>query len=215
MAINYYDRIATNYDRRFYPDTSSSNHKVIDKAMRIINATRMGREQNVLELGCGTGIYTRIFSAFTTNIMAVDGSQNMLDIAKTRVKGNVFFKQADINTLLLEPVFDCIVGVYILQYVDVRNVLFRVSKMLKPGGRVAFIEPNALNPLIKWWEYKNQVSHALPRWEYVRIMKEMGFKDARSQPFEFTPSNFNLRVNWLEKIPLVKELAGSVIITID
>jgi ubiquinone/menaquinone biosynthesis C-methylase UbiE len=215
MAINYYDRIASNYDRMFYPNTSSSNHKVIDKAMRIINATRMGREQNVLELGCGTGIYTRIFAAFTTNIIAVDGSQNMLDIAKTRVKGNVIFKQADINNLLLEPVFDCIVGVYILQHVDVRNVLFRVSKMLKPGGRVAFIEPNALNPLIKWWEFKNKVSHALPRWEYVKIMKEVGFKDAKSQPFEFTPSNFNFRVNWLEKIQLVKELAGSVIITID
>ena len=215
MAINYYDRIAASYDQRFYPNTTLTNQKIIDKALRIINASKMGREQNVLELGCGTGIYTRIFAAFTTNLIAVDGSQRMIDIAKTRVKGNVIFKQADINNLLFEPIFDCIVGVYILQYVDVRKVLFRVSKMLKPGGRVAFIEPNALNPLIKWWEFKNKVSHALPRWEYVRIMKEVGFKDATSQPFEFTPPNFNHRITWPEKIPLVKEFAGSVLITID
>ncbi len=210
MAINYYDRIAAGYDNRFYPATAQ--HKVIDRALRIINATKMGRGQNILELGCGTGIYTRIFSAFTTNIIAVDGSQKMLEIAKTRVKGNVIFKQADINTLLLEPVFDCIVGVYILQYVDVKSVLFRVSKMLKPGGSAAFIEPNALNPIVKWWEYKNQVSHALPRWEYVRIMKEMGFKNAKSSTFGFDMKG---NITWPERIPIIKELAGSVLITID
>jgi hypothetical protein len=95
------------------------------------------------------------------------------------------------------------------------QTLYQIGFHQPRVGRTAFIEPNALNPLIKWWEFKNKVSHALPRWEYVKIMKEVGFKDAKSQPFEFTPSNFNFRVNWLEKIQLVKELAGSVIITID
>ena len=53
---------------------------------------------SVLELGCGTGKNTRWLKERASNIMAVDFSEKMLDLARKKItSGNVKFQKADIT----------------------------------------------------------------------------------------------------------------------
>ena len=216
MAIDYYNQVAPRYEKQFYPDTTSSHYKVARKGLYAVCASGMGPGKNVLELGCGTGVYTRLFLATGANVLSVDGSSGMLAIAKKKVNAN--FMLMDINKLSFDPVFDCVVGIYILQYVDIQNVLARVYHVLKPGGVAVFIESNVFNPVTLWYAAKNQVAHPLPRWRYASIMKKIGFSNIKTWPFEFMPTfmdklDFLPLTVFMEKIPLLKELAGSVFVT--
>ncbi len=48
----------------------------------------------------------------------------------------------------LQGQFDGVIGLFMLHHVhDIERCLTGVARMLKPGGRVAFLEPNAFNPL--------------------------------------------------------------------
>lgn len=211
MAIDYYNCEAFRYEKQFYPDTLGSHIKIADKALRVIQACNIESGSKVLELGCGTGIYTRTFASIGAIVTAVDGSTGMLNLA--RIKGGATFVLADVNELQFGPEFDCVVGVYILQYTNIENVLTRVKSALKPGGRVAFIESNVFNPVTLWCAWRNKVAHPLPRWEYERIMNGIGFHKVKTIPFEFTPTFFNGHITWPEKVPILREFAGSVIVT--
>ncbi|GAI28836.1 unnamed protein product, partial [marine sediment metagenome] len=61
---------------------------------------------------------------------------------------------------------------------------------------------------------------AICRWRMIRILKEIGFKNVKVFPYDFLhPATPVFIINFietfgkkLEKIPLIKEIAGSVII---
>lgn len=216
MAVNYYDKVAFQYEKQFYPDNDISNIKIADKALRVISATEMKKGKNVLELGCGTGIYTKLFACTGASIVAVDGSAEMLKFAKSKLDGKVSFVHTNVEDLAFAPVFDCIVGVYILQYTNIPYVLRLVKRMLKDDGKIAFIESNIFNPITLWYAYKNKVAHPLPRFMYSNILRNIGFKNVETTPFEFVPSFCDLpklhKVKF-DAVPIVKELAGSVLVT--
>jgi SAM-dependent methyltransferase len=108
--------------------------------------------QRVLEIGSGTGENAALIAANTrAEVVAVDISQAFIDIARHRHKAaNLRFERLDLfgNKVLEFGTFDAVCGNGILHHlvVELPRVLGVLRSLTNPGGGMAFIEPNFLNP---------------------------------------------------------------------
>lgn len=95
---------------------------------------RCGR---VVEIGCGTGEFSRLLAGRAESVLAIDLSARMIRLARQRSRpyANVEFVNADVMTYRLgEERFDCVATLTTLHHLPAETLLRRVSKSLKPGG---------------------------------------------------------------------------------
>jgi SAM-dependent methyltransferase len=100
---------------------------------------------DVLELACGTGLWTRRLVEYAARLTAVDAAPEVLEINRARVGDpSVTYVEADLFRWTPEPgAFDACVFTFWLSHVpDDRFAAFweRVGTALKPDGRVFFID---------------------------------------------------------------------------
>lgn len=191
----------------------------------------VGPGHRVLELGCGTGLFTRDFAATGAAITAVDISPELLAIARGQVgAANVTFVEGNAYAMTFPPgAFDRVVGSSVLHHLEVDRALRECFRVLRAGGEVAFTDPNMLNPQIAvqknvpWIKKRMGDSPdetAFFRWRMRRQLAAAGFRDIRITPFDFLhPAIPGFAVgpagalgDLLERIPLVREIAGSLYI---
>ena len=185
---------------------------------------------NVLEIGCGTGIFTkRIVERTQANITAIDISPALLQIAEKKVP-EVSFKVENAMDLSFEDEsFDCVYGNSTIHHLEIFEALNEFYRVLKEGGKLIFSEPNMINPQIclqkKIPYIKKRMGEspdetAINRWRLNYKLQKCGFRKIKIFPYEFlhpyTPKNLIKPVRriekLLEKVPLIREIAGSVII---
>jgi SAM-dependent methyltransferase len=131
----YYDLIYKDKDYKkevdFIEDIFQSTHK----------------PKKILEIGCGTGNYTRILLERGYKITAVDISENMLKMAKEKCACK--FIKGDIRDISINDKFDaCIAMFAVMDYVtensDLVKVFSNIYKQLKPNGVFVFDVWNGL-----------------------------------------------------------------------
>jgi len=185
----------------------------------------------VLEVGCGTGLFTKELAGTENTIVAIDISDALIIKAKERLSTpNVHFVVGNAYETEFKPgSFDFIVGSSSLHHLDVNSALKEFGRILKAGGRIMFTEPNMMNPQValikKVPSLKRRVGDspdetAFFRWQIARKLLSFGFVDVTVYPFDFIhpdipASLLDVAERWsviLEKIPLIREIAGSLII---
>ncbi|HVX13803.1 MAG TPA: class I SAM-dependent methyltransferase [Pirellulales bacterium] len=204
------------------------------RAELIVRAANIGPGMRVLEIGCGTGLFTEFFVAAGASVCAVDISPDLLELARQRgidPKG-VKFYCGEFESLDLPGPFDAVVGSSVLHHLDIALSLARIRDDLVPGGRLSFAEPNYLNPQV-WAERRIPVVRrmmgaspdetAIVRWRLGRSLRELGFEDISIRNFDWlhpaVPAALIPIVSsvgrMLEAVPLVKEFSGSVLIAAE
>ena len=185
----------------------------------------------VLELGCGTGYFTQELARSGADVVAIDVSPELLEIARSNCSApNVRYQIENAYALSYpEAVFDSVVGSSVLHHLEIAAALRNIYRVLKPGGTIYFTEPNMLNPqiaiqknvpLIKQKLGDSPDETAFFRWPLRRLLEQTGYRDVRIDPFDFlhpkTPVPLINRVNalgrCLENIPVISEFAGSLYI---
>ena len=185
----------------------------------------------ILELGCGTGYFTRELACSGADIIAIDVSPELLEIARANCPApNVRYQIQNAYALSYsDSMFDSVVGSSILHHLEIEEALRGVYRVLKPGGTIYFTEPNMLNPQIAlqknvpWIKRKlgdSPNETAFFRWPLRRLLEQTGYRDVRIDPFDFlhpkTPVPLIDRLNalgrFLENVPVVSEFAGSLYI---
>lgn len=100
--------------------------------------------ERVGDLGCGTGQLAQALAPFAGEVVAVDRSPEMLELARTRLEGhaNVEVRHGELENLPLESsTLDVAILSLVLHYVvDPRRVLAEVARVLSPGGRVLILD---------------------------------------------------------------------------
>jgi len=104
----------------------------------------------VLDIGCGMGDVTMLVAHLVGDggrVVSIDINQASLDTARKRALamgfGNTTFHRADISTFTDVEPFDAVVGRLVLEFVpDPTGAISRLSKLLRPGGIMAFQEPS-------------------------------------------------------------------------
>jgi SAM-dependent methyltransferase len=148
---DYYRRRAPEYEdwwfrRGRYDRGEEDNAKWFAEATELeVALERFGPHGKVLELACGTGIWTRRLAAGATHLAAVDGSTEMLELNRARLPGAaVAYRQADLFTWEpQEAAYDvCFFGFW-LSHVSERffeTFWEKVRRALVPDGRVFFVD---------------------------------------------------------------------------
>jgi demethylmenaquinone methyltransferase/2-methoxy-6-polyprenyl-1,4-benzoquinol methylase len=99
---------------------------------------------NLLELACGTGLWTRHLAATYRSVVALDASPEVIAINRARVSGaNVRYVIGDIFAPPLRGRFDMVFFAFWLSHVPkTRFDRFweAVAQLLRPGGRVFFVD---------------------------------------------------------------------------
>lgn len=147
----YYRARAREYDRwwlregRFDRGEEASRRwfdeiGVLERALE-----RFGPTGDVLELACGTGLWTRQLARTATTLTAVDASPEVLEINRARVDdGRVSYAQVDLFEWKPPPAaFDvCFFSFWLSHVPENRFEAFwdTVAGALRPGGRVFLID---------------------------------------------------------------------------
>jgi SAM-dependent methyltransferase len=218
--------------------TPAGQARVRRRANLIISAAGLRPGRSVLEIGCGTGLFTARFSATGARIVAVDISPDLLAKAIERQlpADRVRLEERRAESLeLTDPVvkawapagFDAIVGSSVLHHLDIPAAIETCKRLLAPGGRIVFAEPNLLNPQVwmerrfrSWFPYVSQDETAIVRWELRRQLERAGFSNVAITPFDWlhpaTPAPLIPIVGGagriFEQLPGLREFAGSVLI---
>jgi len=214
---------------RRYPATSPV--KLRWRALTVRHAFHVLPGESIMELGAGTGLWTRHLSAVTRGenpITAVVFNEGFLHTSETLP--NV--KYVWVSNLLQDlpgQRFDYIVGTAILCHNRYSENLEVLHRLLKPGGQLLFFEANYWNPQVL---LKNLVP-GLGRWggnapceiglrkhQIMHMATHQGFTHVEIIPYDIvhplTP-RFLIRTLQsvaflLEHMPLVRDLCGTLYI---
>jgi ubiquinone/menaquinone biosynthesis C-methylase UbiE len=90
----------------------------------------------VLELGCGTGYFTQELARSGADVVAIDVSPELLEIARSNCSApNVRYQIENAYALSYpEAVFDSVVGSSVLHHLEIAAALRNIYRVLKPGG---------------------------------------------------------------------------------
>ncbi len=201
------------------------------RAELIMRGASLAPNRRALEIGCGTGLFTEMFASTGVDLIAVDISGDLLEKAKERKvpAGKVQFLEKRFEDCELDGPFDAIIGSSVLHHLDVEVALRKIFHLLKPGGVMSFSEPNMLNPQImlqkniRWIGERlgdSPDEQAFMRWQLRRLLRQCGFEKIEIKLFDWlhplTPERLIPLVSkvggWLEKMPLIREFAGSLFI---
>jgi SAM-dependent methyltransferase len=183
----------------------------------------------LLEIGCGTGIWTEVLARLPCAVTSMDLSEDLLGIARRKSYAHpVHFICGDVEHLSFpDHTWDVVCGLSVLHHLDLKAALREIYRVLKPGGRFLFSEPNMLNPQIliqknipwiKRWAGDTPDETAFFRWPLVKNLRAVGFEAVRVEPFDFlhpqVPAFLTQTADRigqvLEKIPVFREIAGSL-----
>jgi SAM-dependent methyltransferase len=214
--------------------TPAGRRRAARRAALIARGARLGPGVRALEIGCGTGLFTELFSHTGAEVTAVELSGELLARARSRAidASRVRFIEGQFEDLPIDAGFDAVVGSSVLHHLDLHEALPRIRALLKPGGRGSFAEPNLLNPQVllerhhpapldRLFSYVSPDETAFVRWSFARTLAREGFVDVRITPFDwlhpFSPAPLIGAIiaagAVLERLPLVRECAGSLSIT--
>ncbi|MDQ2854869.1 MAG: methyltransferase domain-containing protein [Acidobacteriota bacterium] len=90
-----------------------------------------------LDIGCGSGSFTRLLAQRCKKVRAIDLSPEMIRIARARSEPlpNIDFEVADVMTLPLPARhFDCIVSIATLHHLPLGEMVARMKAALKTNG---------------------------------------------------------------------------------
>jgi 2-polyprenyl-3-methyl-5-hydroxy-6-metoxy-1,4-benzoquinol methylase len=195
------------------------------RAALILEGAHIGPSSKVLEIGCGTGLFTELFARSGSEIIAVDLSAELLAIARTRDLRRVQFLERSFEDCEVDGPFDAVIGSSVLHHLDLERTWRKVFSLLRPGGRMSFAEPNMLNPQIycerHFRRFFPQVSPdetAFVRTRLRRDLGDAGFTSVSIQPFDWlhpaTPAALVPVVSGVgkafEAVWPVREFAGSL-----
>lgn len=170
----------------------------------------------VLEVGCGLGRYTFILAELGVRVEGLDLSPTLIE-QLTELNGGRHDLPVHAHDLVDCPAemygqYDAVIGFFVLHHVHgLQSCLSVATQLVKPSGRVAFLEPNPANPLyyvqitltpgMAWEGEKGMLK--MTEKHLVAPMLNAGLADIKIHRFGFFPP-------LLMRLPLVAGLESAI-----
>lgn len=148
--IDYYRARASEYDEWFYrigryDYGEALNRQWLNEAQQMMDALQaVGPVSDVLELACGTGIWTERLLRIGRHITALDAAPEVLAINQEKLKSDrVTYQQADLFRWQPTAAYDLIFFGFWLSHVPPERLgefLDKVSQAARPGGRLFLVD---------------------------------------------------------------------------
>jgi SAM-dependent methyltransferase len=177
---------ATNYTRR--------------QVDLLIKFARLSTQQSILEIGCGMGRHTFLMADLGFHAEGLDISPILLDKFREFDGGNYNIPLHCLDILAKPPEmfqhFDSVIGFFMLHHLHDLGASFAALRhYVKPGGYIAFIEPNpycplyyfqiAFTPGMTWQGEKGMADMTRPK--LAKAISDAGFVSFQLQRFGILP----------------------------
>ena len=121
--------------------------------------------KTVLDYGCGAGENSVLIASHGGDVIGVDISPDLLDLAEKRMElhgqKDYEFKVGSAHDLpLADESVDVVYGMAILHHLDLSLASNEVFRVLKKGGRAIFLEPVRNSKLV--WFIRNLIPYQSP-----------------------------------------------------
>jgi malonyl-ACP O-methyltransferase BioC len=164
--------IATRFSKyaKFYDSFSDIQREI---CRQLINEIQV-EPQDILEIGCGTGFYTKLLKERfpASKIVSLDISEKMVKIAKEKGVKSLFFV-ADGEEIGIKRRFDLITGSNCFQwFFNLRESLFQYKSILKRKGEILF----SIFGSETFWELREIIglpAFLISKSDLTEIMKEL------------------------------------------
>jgi arsenite methyltransferase len=219
--IEYDDKLSRNTERMYLAPA------IARQRLQTLDALNPRAGAKLLDVGCGPGLLVHDMAHAVGEggqVIGVDMSQQMLDLAARRCAGlpQVRLESGSAEQLpLADSTVDGISCVQVLLYVpDPRQALAEMSRVLKPGGRLAIIEtdwrgvllhssdPALSAKMLQAWD------HAVPHPQLVPqlqgMLRQQGFTIERIEAIpivsnDYNPQNFAAgSAEWMAELALAQ-----------
>ncbi len=133
-----FDLLADKYDS-WYESTKGRMYDRLEKKAISHYLSPGAKGKKLLEIGCGTGHWSRFFSEYGFEVTGVDISERMINTAKSKNISNASFQLADGHSLPFpDGDFDVTAAITTLEFVrDAEGVLREMARCTrKPKGRL-------------------------------------------------------------------------------
>ena len=147
---NAYNRWSETYDDEKNPQTALEEESVVD-------LLDPGKSDKILDAGCGTGRYCGIFQSVGAEVVGVDFSIGMLNVAKKKYP-NVDFILADLTQELpfKDSSFTKVNCAQTMKHLsDIGFTLSEFSRLITTNGTITF---SVTHPEMYWDNYKKSTS---------------------------------------------------------
>ena len=197
----------------------------------LFNFAHISQNGNILEIGSGAGRFTIHLLKAGFKVTCVDLSEVQLKrLQEDSKKAGIPADKLKAHCMPVEDMssnagdhYDVIIGFFILHHLDTDNLKAYFSefrKLLRPGGRICFLEPNRLNPLFffqyvfqKDMDLRSEIgTFKLSRKLLKEALSSACYKDVTFKNFGFFPPQIVNRFGsvlkferLLEKIPVLKK----------
>jgi ubiquinone/menaquinone biosynthesis C-methylase UbiE len=213
-------------------DSPSGRARAARRAALLVEAAGLRPGVRALELGCGTGVFLEKVAVHGATITGIDLSADLLSRCAERMAAasHVTLVRGNAEKMPFpDGAFDAVYGSSILHHLNLEAALAEVRRVLRPGGRLAFAEPNILNPQVavmfrlgitKKYFGVSPDEMAFSRFHARAAAQRAGLAGIEVTPFDFlhpaTPPPLIGAVSALgraaERLPLAREIAGSMLI---
>ena len=106
--------------------------------------------ENVVDMGCGTGLSTVVWGNVSKNVIGVEPSSDMIAVAKSKENSNIKFVQAfSDNTPFPDNYADAVVCSQSFHWMEPTATLKEANRILKDGGIFATIDCD-WPPAVSW-----------------------------------------------------------------
>ena len=140
----------------FFYDYSMDSKKINEGRKRILNKIA---EEEILEIGFGTGINLKFYPQNVKKIIGVDANGGMLQQAHKKINGKIEIElvhQSSESLTFPDNSISAVVSTYTLCSIKEINIALKeIHRVVKPGGKYYFLEHGlADNPKTQKWQHR-------------------------------------------------------------
>jgi len=136
---NFYSRIAAQYDHAVVEHVRYQAHVRVPERLIELHAKKNAR---VLDLACGTGLGSISFFESGFEVVGIDYSSGMIDVARKRPYKELFCQSIEDDFPVADRSFDMVTALGVTEFVkNPAALMHRIWQKLCPGGLCALTIP--------------------------------------------------------------------------
>lgn len=153
--------IADNYDNWYKSPLGTFVDEIERKV--VMDLAKPQKNEKVLDLGCGTGIYSLLFLNMGLKVTGIDQSDFMLEKAREKTNEINFIKADAYNLPFPNESFDLVVSVTMFEFLDdPQKAACEAYRVLSSGGRLIFCVIGAKSTWAKLYREKAKTEDQSP-----------------------------------------------------
>lgn len=205
------------YEHQRWFSRKASIHAYSQTKLAINNFLRNKRYDKIIEVGCGAGTWTKEISKYSSTVLGIEISENMLNFTRNIKSDSIEFRVMDFMNIdeSIYNNFDGLVAIRMLRFIgNLDTFLQKAISVIKPEGfcLIITINPSWIKRKIIGSQEDKHVNITLRNPISLKLkMIEYGFKDCQIRPaviYMPPPLSPALKFyNWLYKSNKNRELS--------